>query len=367
MVGPLSQDNEGFDAYVCHPQFGSGMVRGQLFVNLQDIRFVYAEESFTLPLDEITLKLEKAGHWITLVDRRQKDRQFQVESRILEDDVFVKSFWIRDQLRSQLTRREMARRVRVILIFILVFVSIIFVASKVAGWMVPVIAKRIPVSSEIALGDEAFNKIRSQIHLVDDTNATAELTELAHPLIQTLPAKGIPFSFYIIEGPPNAFALPGGKIMVTTALLRLLDTQDQLLGILAHESAHIMQHHADQQMLTESGPLFILRILTSGDNGTLRLLAGSSKLLIHDSFSQRYEKEADFYGWDYLVAAHINPHGLIEGLEKLRDSEPPSLLTNELESHPDINRRISWLEAKWKALPDHDDFIALTNPIPKIF
>jgi putative metalloprotease len=155
--------------------------------------------------------------------------------------------------------------------------------------------------------------------------------------------------------------------VVTTALLRLLDTQDQLLGILAHESAHILQHHADQQMLTESGPLFILRIMASGDSGTLRLLAGSSKLLIHDSFSQRYEKEADFYGWDYLVAAHINPHGLIEGLEKLRDSEPPSLLANELESHPDINRRIGWLEAKWKALPNHDDFMMLTNPLPKVY
>jgi len=363
----LSEDSEGFDAFVCHPQFGSGMVRGELFATLQDLRFDFDGQSFSLPLDEITIKLEKGDEWITLADRRQKGLEFHVESRIAEDDVFVKSFWIRDQLRARLFHREMTRRVRVILIFTLVFVSIICLASTVAGWMVPAIAKRIPVSSEIALGDEAFNKIKSQIHLIEDTNATAELADLAQPLIQTLPAKGIPFSFYIMEGPPNAFALPGGKIVVTTELLHLLDTQDQLLGILAHESAHILQHHADQQLLTESGPLFILRIMTSGNSGTLRLLAGSSRLLIHDSFSQRYEREADFYGWDYLVAANINPHGLIEGLEKLRDSEPGSLLPNELESHPDINRRIAWLEAKWKALPNHDDFITLTNPLPKIY
>jgi Zn-dependent protease with chaperone function len=366
MFGWLSQDIEGFDAYVCHPQFGSGMVRGEFFVSLQDVRFVFAEESFVIPLDQITVKLQKRDDWILVIDRRQKEIQFQVESRILEDNTFTKSFWIRDQIRAQLTSREMARRVRVVLFFILIFVSIIFVASKVAGWMVPVIAKRIPASSEIALGDEAFNKIKSQIHLVDDTNATAELAELARPLMDSLPTKGIPFSFYIMAGAPNAFALPGGKIVVTTGLLRLLDTQDQLLGILAHESAHVLLHHADQQLLTESGPVFILKIMTSGDSGTLRLLAGSSRLLIHDSFSQRYEKEADFYGWDYLVAAHINPHGLIEGLKKLRDSEPPSLLTNELESHPDINRRIGWLETKWQALTNHDDFLTLTNPLPQV-
>jgi predicted Zn-dependent protease len=159
--------------------------------------------------------------------------------------------------------------------------------------------------------------------------------------------------------------MPGGRIMITTGLLHLLETPDQLLGVIAHESAHILQHHTDQQVLSDQGPLFVLRILASGDSSVLRAIAAPSALLIHDSFSQRYEKEADAYGWNYLVAAGLNPHGEIEALEKLASTDPGDAHLRGLSSHPDMDKRIGWLTEKWDHLPQHDHFIELTNPMPK--
>ena len=98
-------------------------------------------------------------------------------------------------------------------------------------------------------------------------------------------------------------------------------------------------------------------------------MAFPSELLIYESFSQRYEREADAYGWNYLVAARINPHGMIEALQKLKHFEADLSMTNQasaFDSHPDLDERIQWLEAKWNALPDKTNFIELTNPVPKM-
>jgi len=104
----------------------------------------------------------------------------------------------------------------------------------------------------------------------------------------------------------------------------------------------------------------------------LNLMAIPSELLVYESFSQRYEQEADAYGWNYLVAAGINPHGMIEALQKLRAYEAKageaggSHRGAAFQSHPDLDKRIGWLEAKWAALPDKTRFVALTNPVPKV-
>jgi len=66
-------------------------------------------------------------------------------------------------------------------------------------------------------------------------------------------------------------------------------------------------------------------------------------------FSQRYKKEADAYGWNYLVAAKINPHGMITALQKLKHFEAELSLTNRasaFDSHPDLEKRINWLESQ---------------------
>ncbi len=345
------------------------MVRGRFILNRNTLRFESSAPPFVLPLEHAVIELGDDEDWIELGDRRQPELKFFIARSILEDDHFVQSMPIRRQLEALLGRRELLRRVWVTLGFLLAFALIAWVGSVVAGWGVRSVVKGISVKHEIEFGDEAFKKIESRLVLIKDTNALAQLAAVAAPLLPTVPARGIPFKFYIAAGSPNAFALPGGRIVVTTGLLELMDKPEELAGVLAHESAHVAQRHAFQHMIAGKGPIFLLEILIGSRDKMLNVMAYPSEMLIYESFSQRYEKEADAFGWNYLVAAKINPHGMIEAFQKLKHFETEINLTNRataFDSHPDLDKRIQWLEAKWTALPDKTNFIVLTNPVPKI-
>jgi beta-barrel assembly-enhancing protease len=346
------------------------MVRGRFVMVWTALRFETDGAPFVLPLDMAALELGEDPNWIVIADRRQPDLRFQVSRDILDNDHFCKVVSIRKQLAAQLGGKEMTRRVKLTLAFVVGFILIAWVAANAMGWGVRMAVKRIPAQQEIKFGDEAFKKMEPRLALLpDETNAVKQLAALAAPLLASVPSNGIPFRFYLTIGPPNAFALPGGRIVVTSGLLELLDKPEELVGVLAHESAHVTQRHLFQHMISGKGPVFLLQILTGGHNKMFNLLALPSEMLAYESFSQKYEREADAYGWDYLVAAKINPHGMIDALRKLREHEFGSHFTNRasaFDSHPDLDQRIRWLEAKWQALPDKENFVALTNPVPKL-
>lgn len=344
------------------------MMRGRFILNRGELRFESSVAPFVLPLEQAVVELGDDEDWIALGDRRQPELKFFVARSILEEDRFVRAIPIRLQLETLLGRGELLRRVRVTLAFLLMFGLIAWIGSMAADWGVRSVVKGISAKHEMEFGDEVFQKLEPKLALIEDTNAAAQLAAVVAPLLPSVPARGIPLKFYIVSGSPNAFALPGGRIVVTTGLLELLVQPDELIGVLAHESAHIAQRHAFQHMISGKGPVFLLEILTGSRGQMLNVMAYPSELLIYESFSQRYEKEADAFGWNYLVAAKINPHGLIDALQKLRDYEGGTSLTNRasaFDSHPDLDKRIQWLEAKWTALPDKTNFIVLTNPVPK--
>jgi predicted Zn-dependent protease len=364
----LSDELQGFDAYVCHPQFGNGVVRGRFVLRRNELAFESADATFVLPLEQVLLALGTGDDWITLGDRRQPDLIFFVLRSLLEEERFVRAPPIRRQLEDLLGRGELLRRVWLTLGILVALAVIAWMVSLAAGWGVRAVVKRISVRHEMEFGDNLFRRIEPELTLVRDTNAMAQLAAAAKPLLPAVPLRDMPLQFYITAGPPNAFALPGGRIMVTSGMLDLLDTPEELVGVLAHESAHIAQRHAFQHMVSGRGPVFLVEILTGSRDQLLNVMAYPSELLIYESFSQRYEKEADDYGWNYLVAARINPHGLIQALQKLNQFAKARGATNRataFDSHPDLEKRINWLEARWAALPDKTHFITLTNPVPK--
>jgi predicted Zn-dependent protease len=231
----------------------------------------------------------------------------------------------------------------------------------------------VPADREIAFGNDAYQKVAADSVFVDDSNAVAQVAAIAAPLRAVVDTHGVPFHYYVIEGEPNAFALPGGHIFVTTGLLDLLDSPEELAGVLAHESAHVARRHMFQHLISGKGPIYLIQLLTGGRNQLFNLMAIPSELLVYESYSQKYEREADSYGWDYLLAAGIDPRGLSRALAKLRDyearnGEESSRHGKAFDSHPDLDRRIAWLDAKWNALPAdrRTQFTPLTTPVPKI-
>ena len=156
-----------------------------------------------------------------------------------------------------------------------------------------------------------------------------------------------PISVHVYDiGILNAFAVPGGSIIITRELLAKADAPDEVAGVLAHEIGHVAHRHPEAQLVRVYG-LNILTSIVTGTNGgnTSASLASVAALL---RYSRQAEAEADAYARDTLKAAAISPLGLkaffgkvlkMEGEHKI-DSGPLSALGNLFTTHPGTEERI---------------------------
>jgi len=146
-------------------------------------------------------------------------------------------------------------------------------------------------------------------------------------------------------------------------LLRMADRPEELLGVLAHELAHQTKRHLLRRTVAAAGPLVIFGLFLHSENRMGNLLTLGSGLMVFQGFSQDYEIEADDAGWSYLVAANIDPRGMIHALQKLEAAQAKLGLhafgPKALQSHPATEKRIARLESKWKKLARKSDFLNL--------
>jgi predicted Zn-dependent protease len=142
----------------------------------------------------------------------------------------------------------------------------------------------------------------------------------------------------------NAFALPGGYIFITKGMLKSLQTEAQLAGILAHEVAHVVARDVANAMSKQIGIDLLLSALTSEETSqTLVTVAQLGTQIIALKFSRQDEVEADIGGLDYMIAAGYNPYGLVETMEMLaaQNNERP---VEFLSTHPPPENRSAYLK-----------------------
>ena len=135
----------------------------------------------------------------------------------------------------------------------------------------------------------------------------------------------------------NAFAVPGGYLYVYTGLIKYLDSEDQLAGVMGHEIAHAALRHSTQQMSKIYG-LDAVRAVVTGkqDGGTLSQMALG---IISLSFSRKHEAQADEYSVRYLCNSSYNAAGAAGFFEKIKEkggSQTPEFLS----THPDPGNRV---------------------------
>ncbi len=142
----------------------------------------------------------------------------------------------------------------------------------------------------------------------------------------------------------NAFATPGGHIYVFTGLIKFLDTEDQLAGVLGHEIAHADKRHTTKQLQTQYGVALLLSVALGKNPGTLAQIATGLAGL---KFNREYEKEADDNSVIYLAGTNFyacnSAAAFFEKTLALQDgvSSPEFLST-----HPDPGNRVQAINAK---------------------
>ena len=150
----------------------------------------------------------------------------------------------------------------------------------------------------------------------------------------------------------NAFALPGGQILVTRGLLRFAESPDEVAGVLAHEMGHVLHRHTTAAIIEGLGLAFLFGVLL-GDFGA-GAVGWTGEYLVGATFRREAEAEADGSALDLLARAGLRSRGLADFFERLeRESgETPSYL-HLLSTHPtNESRRRRFASAAANATAD---------------
>ncbi|MDD4585384.1 MAG: M48 family metallopeptidase [Aminobacterium colombiense] len=148
---------------------------------------------------------------------------------------------------------------------------------------------------------------------------------------------------------PNAWVRFSGdsySVHVTTGLLKILDTEDQIAGILAHETGHIKLNHYGSTV--GRNLLWSLLYKSLKGNQSNELLAGLGITLAESGFSREQEVEADDYGIKLSVEAGYSAWGLVQALEKMKEAGYETSPSG-FNSHPPTERRLEHARATARA------------------
>lgn len=144
----------------------------------------------------------------------------------------------------------------------------------------------------------------------------------------------------------NAFCTPGGYIYVYTGIIKYLDNETQLAGVMGHEIAHADRRHSAKQMVQQMGAQTLIQILTKGTGQQLATL-GSNLMAL--KFSRNDETEADDYSVRYLLGTEYDAQGAKYFFEKIEAAGGRSI-PEFLSTHPSPEHRVDNIVETWKCL-----------------
>src|SRR5947209_3300572 len=234
------------------------------------------------------------------------------------------------------------RRARVQLT-VLAALAVVGVAAALYVWGIPAaagaVAARVPASWEERLGNAIVADLASP-------GREAVIGGIVRRLLAPLPS--VPYTFRVTvldDGSVNALAVPGGQIILLRGLLERTRTPEELAGVLAHEIQHVLRRHATRMLLQHTSAGLMLAAVSGDISGAMAYGLESARVLGALRYSRQYEAEADVEGLRMLLAAGVDPEGMIAFFETLRAEEgrQPTPL-RYLASHPPARDRMETLK-----------------------
>ena len=240
------------------------------------------------------------------------------------------------------------RRVRARLV-VLAALGAITIAGALYTWGIPTLARvatsMVPLSWEVRLGDEVIDGVAPADRRCSGRAGLQAIGEIVSTLASHLPAPPrYRFRPVVVDSPVvNAFALPGGYIVVFRGLLAVTQSPEELAAVLSHEMAHVVQRHGTR-LLVEHASLRVLVRLLSGDGSGVAYPLDAARMLGTLRYSRRHEDEADVDGMRLMARAGVDPAAIVKFLEALPRAAPdtPAALTY-LSTHPSSQERVARL------------------------
>lgn len=232
---------------------------------------------------------------------------------------------------------------------------VVCLGALVAGylWGIPWLADRIathlPARVEAALGDQVLALLdRTDLDASAlDPGRQAELSDRFATLAAGLP-DGAAVRVVFRGAPsigPNAFALPGGTVVVTDELVELFADDRQLDAVLAHELGHQVGRHALRQALRSSFIAIAAAFFAGDVSSASAVVVAVPTVLLQNRYSRQFEDEADRFAYAHLAAHALSPSWLGAALGQLDADLPDDASLAWMSSHPATAARIAAADA----------------------
>lgn len=248
------------------------------------------------------------------------------------------------------SQRKMGRRFgaaflvygAVISLPLLLLIAFLFNLGRLADWA----AEKIPARHEARIGDLVLAQTRAQMKLIESGPAHEAVQSIGTRLTTGSQYR---YRWFIADRKEiNAFAAPGGVIVVYSGLIARTANAEELAGVIAHEVAHVEQRHSLKNLMKTAGFSILLSLAIGDWSGTaLGSVAGK---LTELKFSRDAETDADREGLRRLFEAGIAPHHMADffgELARKENSMAPALLA----THPASAERQERLHTLIAALP----------------
>ena len=210
---------------------------------------------------------------------------------------------------------------------------------------------------EIIIGQQSAPKMAAQHgNLYPDRTLQDYIDQVGNKVVQSSAAKSspYPFDFHLLRDTQtvNAFALPGGQVFITAALLSRLNSEAQLAGVLGHEVGHVIGRHGAEHLAKQqlgSALVNAVGIAASDERGNGRqaaILAQAVNQMVNLKYGREDELESDRLGLQFMTEAGYNPKGIVE-LMKILDSARGGAAGQPefMSTHPNPGNRIEQLNS----------------------
>lgn len=212
-------------------------------------------------------------------------------------------------------------------------------------WLAPAVAEgaadKISPETEQQIGDSWYQSLTAN-YTIDSSK-----TRLVQQFYDSLRyGSNYPIRITVVQEPVvNAFAVPGGHIVVFDSIIGIMDVPEQLAGLLAHEVSHIQLKHSTRAIFRELANQLLISLIF-GDYGSVSgIVAQHSSQLAGLSYSRSLEIEADLHGFELMKKSSIPLRGMPDLFRKMKVTAPAAPeVPNFLSTHPALEERIASAE-----------------------
>ena len=218
---------------------------------------------------------------------------------------------------------------------------------------------------ERELGEKVLQEVRRIWPIIQDPAVNEYVSHVGKRILKTMETQPFDYQYYVLNTPDmNAFAVPGGKVFVNSGLILMVENEDELAGVMAHEIGHVVARHIAKQ--SEQGLKMGLATLGALLAGILLGPQAAAALITTTTaaagtmmlkYSRENEEEADYLGLKFMEKAGYDREAMLTMFKKMRrvsgpsSSDPPTYLL----THPAVEQRMANLEVQMAHFPKMEE------------